>query len=107
MVSEAAVIDALRVVRDPDLQRDLVALKFVKDLTIDGGRVSFSVERAMPSGASRDLIRDCVRAAVAVAMTRDDDDLPGPPGDGLGLHEAAGPGGDHRRARGRGDDGSR
>jgi ATP-binding protein involved in chromosome partitioning len=65
MVSEAAVVDALRVVRDPELQRDLVALKFVKDLRIDDGRVSFTIERAMPGGASRDLIRDQARAAVA------------------------------------------
>jgi ATP-binding protein involved in chromosome partitioning len=65
MVSEAAVLEALRGVRDPDLQRDLVTLKFVKDLRIDGGRVSFSIERAMPGGKSRDGISNDARAAVA------------------------------------------
>ena len=31
-ISESTVLDALRSVRDPDLHRDIVALKFVKDL---------------------------------------------------------------------------
>ena len=39
MLSEAAVVDALRAVRDASLERDIVSLKFVKDLVIEGGRV--------------------------------------------------------------------
>ena len=35
---EAAVLEALRAVRDPDLHRDIVTLKFVKNLRIDGGQ---------------------------------------------------------------------
>ena len=48
MISEAAVVDALRGVRDPSIDRDIVALKFVKDLTITGGRVAFTIETATP-----------------------------------------------------------
>ena len=36
-VTEAAVLDALRAVKDPDLHKDIVALGFVKNLRIDGG----------------------------------------------------------------------
>ena len=43
-VSEAAVLEALRGVRDPDLNRDIVTLKFIKNLRIDGGRVAFTIE---------------------------------------------------------------
>ena len=43
-VTEAAVLEALKVVRDPDLNRDIVSLKFIKKLTIDGGRVAFAIE---------------------------------------------------------------
>jgi ATP-binding protein involved in chromosome partitioning len=43
-VSEAVVLDALRSIRDPDLNRDIVGLKFVKNLKIDGGHVSFTIE---------------------------------------------------------------
>jgi metal-sulfur cluster biosynthetic enzyme len=32
-----AVLNALRVVHDPDLRRDIVSLGFIKDLTIDKG----------------------------------------------------------------------
>ena len=32
-----AVLDALRGVRDPDLNRDIVTLKFIKNLRIEGG----------------------------------------------------------------------
>ena len=44
-----AVLDALKVVRDPDLNRDIVSLGFIKDLKIDGGRVAFTIELTTPA----------------------------------------------------------
>ena len=64
-VSEAAVLDALRAVRDPDLHKDIVALKFVKDLRIDGGRVAFTIELTTPACPVKDQMRDQARAVVA------------------------------------------
>jgi ATP-binding protein involved in chromosome partitioning len=60
------VMDALKGVTDPDLGVDLVTLKFVKDkdIAIDGGRVSITVEAATPSPAKRDVIAARVREAV-------------------------------------------
>ena len=63
-VDQASVLDALRVVRDPDLQRDIVALGFVKELQIDGGRVSFTIELTTPACPVKDQMRDQARAAV-------------------------------------------
>jgi ATP-binding protein involved in chromosome partitioning len=63
-ISEAAVLDALRVVRDPDLNRDIVSLKFIKNLRIDGGRVAFSIELTTPACPVKDQMRDQARAAV-------------------------------------------
>jgi ATP-binding protein involved in chromosome partitioning len=63
-LSEAAVLDALKVVRDPDLNRDIVSLKFIKDLRIDAGRVSFSIELTTPACPVKDQMRDQARAAV-------------------------------------------
>src|SRR5215210_2073686 len=63
-VDEAAVLDALAVVRDPDLNRDIVSLGFIKDLTIDGGRVSFTLELTTPACPVKDQMRDQARAAV-------------------------------------------
>ena len=64
MPTEAAVLDALRAVRDPDLHKDIVALGFVKDLRIDGGRVGFTIELTTPACPVKDLMRDQARAAV-------------------------------------------
>ena len=63
-VSETAVLDALRAVRDPDLHRDIVALKFVKNLRIDGTRVAFTIELTTPACPVKDQMRDQARAAV-------------------------------------------
>ena len=43
-LEDAAVLDALKVVQDPDLHRDIVSLGFIKDLKIDGGNALFSAE---------------------------------------------------------------
>jgi ATP-binding protein involved in chromosome partitioning len=63
-VTENNVLDALRSVRDPDLHRDIVALKFVKDLRIDDGRVSFTIELTTPACPVKDQMRDQARTAV-------------------------------------------
>lgn len=64
-VDQAAVLDALRAVKDPDLHRDIVALNFVKDLQIDGGRVAFTIELTTPACPVKDALRDQARAAVS------------------------------------------
>jgi ATP-binding protein involved in chromosome partitioning len=63
-VSEAAVLDALKVVKDPDLHRDIVALGFVKDLKIDRDQVAFTIELTTPACPVKDQMRDQARAAV-------------------------------------------
>jgi ATP-binding protein involved in chromosome partitioning len=59
------VLDALRVVKDPDLHKDIVALGFIKDLKIDGGRVGFTIELTTPACPVKDLMRDQAKAAVS------------------------------------------
>ncbi len=63
-VTEAAVLDALRAVKDPDLHKDIVALGFVKNLSIDGGRVAFTIELTTPACPVKDLMQDQARVAV-------------------------------------------
>src|SRR6186997_33599 len=63
-VEQGSVLAALKVVRDPDLQRDIVSLGFIKGLTIDGGRVSFTIELTTPACPVKDQLRDQARAAV-------------------------------------------
>jgi ATP-binding protein involved in chromosome partitioning len=64
-LTEAAVLDALRAVKDPDLHKDIVALGFVKQLTIAGGRVAFTIELTTPACPVKDLMRDQAHAAVS------------------------------------------
>ena len=61
-LTEAAVLDALRAVKDPDLHKDIVALNFVKKVTIDGTRVSTVIELTTPACPVKDLMRDQARA---------------------------------------------
>jgi ATP-binding protein involved in chromosome partitioning len=64
-VDQAAVLDALRAVKDPDLHRDIVALNFVKDLHIDGGRVAFTIELTTPACPVKDAMREQAHQAVS------------------------------------------
>lgn len=64
-VSEAAVLDALRAVQDPDLHKDIVTLGFVKEVRLDQGRVGVTIELTTPACPVKDLMRDQARAAVA------------------------------------------
>ena len=63
-VEQVCVLDALKVVRDPDLNRDIVSLGFVKDLRIEGGHVGFTIELTTPACPVKDQMRDQARAAV-------------------------------------------
>jgi ATP-binding protein involved in chromosome partitioning len=64
-VTEIAVLDALRSVKDPDLHRDIVTLKFIKNLRIDGGRVAFTIELTTPACPVKDQMRDQARQIVS------------------------------------------
>jgi ATP-binding protein involved in chromosome partitioning len=63
-VEQARVLDALKVVQDPDLHRDIVSLGFIKDLSISGGTVGFTIELTTPACPVKDQMRDQARAAV-------------------------------------------
>lgn len=63
-VTEAMVLDALRVVEDPDLHADIVRLGFVKDVVIEGGKVSFTVELTTPACPVKEELEAQAREAV-------------------------------------------
>src|SRR3954451_5345778 len=63
-VDQGSVLAALKVVRDPDLQRDIVSLGFIKDLSIRDGHVAFTIELTTPACPVKEQLRDQARAAV-------------------------------------------
>ena len=67
-----AVLNALRAVVDPDIRRDIVTLGFVKDLSIDSGRVAFTIELTTPACPVKEQLREqatnAVRAIAGVSQ---------------------------------------
>jgi ATP-binding protein involved in chromosome partitioning len=64
--SVSQVLDALRVVQDPDLRRDIVALDFVKNLQVGAdGAVAFAIELTTPACPVKDLLKEQAHTAVA------------------------------------------
>ena len=63
-VDQSQVLETLKIVKDPDLHRDIVSLGFIKDLRVDQGRVAFTIELTTPACPVKDQMRDQARAAV-------------------------------------------
>jgi ATP-binding protein involved in chromosome partitioning len=64
-VTEVQVLDALRVVTDPDLGRDIVTLGFVKNVRVADGSVGFTIELTTPACPVRERMQQQARLAVA------------------------------------------
>lgn len=65
MITEKQVLQALSQIIDPDFQRDIVSLGFIKQLTIDGGEVAFSVELTTPACPIKDQFKADAERVVA------------------------------------------
>ncbi|MFN4328010.1 MAG: iron-sulfur cluster carrier protein ApbC [Limnobacter sp.] len=59
-----AVLDALRKVLDPNLNKDLVSARQIKNVQVDGGDVSFDLELGYPGKSQIDGLRKAAIAAV-------------------------------------------
>jgi ATP-binding protein involved in chromosome partitioning len=64
MVTQDAVLDALRAVKDPDAQQDIVALGLIRDLTIAESQVSFTLAFTNQSAASKAIMHSMASRAV-------------------------------------------
>lgn len=67
-VDEAAVLQALRSVEDPDLHRDVVSLGMIKNIVVTpgdaGAAIAFDFELTTPACPVRDQLQEAARAAV-------------------------------------------
>ncbi|HPH97691.1 MAG TPA: Mrp/NBP35 family ATP-binding protein [Anaerolineaceae bacterium] len=64
-ISEQDVINVLRTVQDPELHKDLVSLNMIKDVTINGDEVSFTVVLTTPACPLKKKIEEDCRSAVS------------------------------------------
>lgn len=62
-ITSEDVIKALSTVQEPDLKQDLVTLNMVKDVTVNGNKVEFTVVLTTPACPLKELIRNsCIDA---------------------------------------------
>jgi ATP-binding protein involved in chromosome partitioning len=65
LVSEKTVLDALSKVQEPELHKDLVSLNMIRNVSIDGEEVNFTVVLTTPACPLRSQIEREAREAVA------------------------------------------
>ena len=65
MPTEKEVIEALAGVRDPELGKDVVALRMVEGVKVDGGKVTFTLNLTTPACPLRARLEESAKAAVA------------------------------------------
>ncbi|MEL7511956.1 MAG: Mrp/NBP35 family ATP-binding protein, partial [Cyanobacteria bacterium J06554_3] len=59
----ASVLEVLKPVQDPELQKSLVELNMIRNVTVDGSNVSFTLVLTTPACPLREFIReDCEKA---------------------------------------------
>jgi len=71
------ILEALKVVQDPDLHRNIVALGFVKNIVISGADVSLDIELTTPAcpvkddlkKQAEDVVRKLTTGTVSITMT--------------------------------------
>lgn len=62
-LTEENVLNSLKLVKDPDLHKDIVTLGFVKNLTLKGRDISFTLQLTTPACPVRDQFKiDCEKA---------------------------------------------
>jgi len=71
-ISASQVLDALRPIIDPDFQKNIVDLGFIKDLRIDGGAVSFAIELTTPACPVKDEFKRAAHERVMALEGVDD-----------------------------------
>ena len=62
-ITKEQVLKALGTVQEPDLKKDLVTLNMIKDIAVDGKKVSFTVVLTTPACPLKEFIRtSCIEA---------------------------------------------
>ena len=63
MLDTQSILDVLRPVQDPELQKSLVELNMIRNVQVDGGKVSFTLVLTTPACPLREfIVEDCQNA---------------------------------------------
>ena len=71
MVTVDQVLSSLKTVVDPELHKDIVSMGMIKDLTINDGKVAFTLELTTPACPFNSEIEGDVRTAIASLGVKD------------------------------------
>ncbi len=63
MINTNSIIEALKHVEDPDLKKDIVTLGMVKNLEVEGNKVTFTLELTTPACPLKEVLKNaCINA---------------------------------------------
>ena len=65
------ILKALGNVQEPDLGKDLVTLNMVKDIVVDGNKVSFTVVLTTPACPLKDMIKNACINAIKILVNKE------------------------------------
>ena len=67
-MTEAAILQALSNVQEPDLGKDLVTLNMIKDIVINGNEVSFTIVLSTPACPMKDMMVNACKTAIRMMV---------------------------------------
>jgi len=70
-MTEADILKALSNVQEPDLGKDLVTLNMVKDISIQGNEVGFTIVLTTPACPMKDMMRTASENAVKILVNKE------------------------------------
>ena len=65
------ILKALSNVQEPDLGKDLVTLNMIKDLQIEGNKVSFTIVLTTPACPMKDLMKNACENAIKLLVNKE------------------------------------
>jgi len=70
-MTQEQVLQALSNVQEPDLGKDLVTLNMIKDIVIDGNKVSFTIVLTTPACPMKDMMGHAATNAIQLLVNKD------------------------------------
>jgi ATP-binding protein involved in chromosome partitioning len=70
-MTESDILKALSNVQEPDLGKDLVTLNMIKDVTIEGNHVSFTIVLTTPACPMKDLMKNASENAIKLLVNKE------------------------------------
>ncbi len=70
-ITKEKVLEALKNVDDPDLKKDIVTLGMVRDLQVEGHKVSFTIMLTTPACPMKEMIHNAAKNAVIHYVSKD------------------------------------